>query len=88
MRSPSRLAVGPPPSRSATERRETRALYEAAVSEHGDHAVTIWLAYLRWHAERAEFGEASAVRARALRALAVEHHAPFVEQARAAVAAP
>ena len=64
---------------AAAARRETRALYEAAVSEHGDVGVSLWLSYCLWHHHRAEYAEASNVHARALRALRPGLHAAFVE---------
>ena len=64
---------------AAAARRETRALYEAAVSEHGEVGVSVWLSYCLWHYHRAEFAEASNVHARALRALSPGLHAAFVE---------
>ena len=78
--------VGAGGHKSSAERREIRELFEAAVSEHGATAVGVWLTYSDWHSRRAEFAEASSVHARALRSLAPELHAPFVEAALAATA--
>ena len=60
---------------------DLRSLFEAAVTAHGESAVSLWRAYSRWHAVRGQFDEAAAVHARALRALAPSLHADFVEGA-------
>ena len=77
---PRAAAAGRPRERGGTEHDgAVRALFEAALSEYGADAGTLWLWYARWHDARGDFAEASAVHARALRALAPEHHAAFVE---------
>jgi hypothetical protein len=60
-------------------RRETRALFETALTEHSSQAVELWLRYVRWLFACAEFSEASATHARALRCLVPELRAAFVE---------
>ena len=68
-----------PTSGGGAAPRESRALFEAAVKDHGSHAIALWLRYSRWLSARGEFAEASAVHARALRSLAPELRAQFTE---------
>ena len=62
-------------------KKSVKALFEAGVRDHGSHALGLWLAYSAWHSGLSEFAMASAVHARALKALEKEHHQDFVEQA-------
>ena len=57
----------------------TRSLFEAALSEHGHEACSLWRRYAQWHKRRGEFAQASAVHARALRSLDTSLHQQLIE---------
>jgi len=57
-----------------------RRIFEAALSEHGERAPTLWLKYAMCHLAVADFSMAAAVYARALRALHADLHAGFVNE--------
>jgi len=57
---------------------ELVALFERAVSEHGDDSVDLWLHYARCHLRQGAFAKASAVHDRALRVLKEQLHSDFV----------
>ena len=68
-----------PVASSSADAAATRSLFEAALSEHGHEACSLWRRYAQWHKRRGEFAQASAVHARALRSLDASLHQQLVE---------